>query len=98
MIIPKKNALNQRTFHNLQPHLACLHTKMSKLIRHTTCESLVYIKRFRHEWSSIKKELNKLAVTSAMYIEMCVLIRQTEFRNFCKVCLTRAYIWSIFWV
>ena len=35
--------LNQRTFHNLQSHLACWHTKMFTLIRHTICESLVKI-------------------------------------------------------
>ena len=30
-------------FHNLQSHLACLHTKMSTLIRHTIGESLMEI-------------------------------------------------------
>ena len=45
---PKETQLNQRTFLNMQSHLACWHTKMCTLMRNTIFENLVKIKYFRH--------------------------------------------------
>ena len=58
-----KNTLYQRTFLNLQSHLACWHIPKCVyiLIKHTICENLVKIQLFRHEWLSIiPKKRNKI--------------------------------------
>ena len=45
--------IKKKTFHNLQTHLTCSHSKMCTLVRHTIFENLVRIKYFKHECSSI---------------------------------------------
>ena len=69
----QKTQIKWKTFHNLQSHLACCHTKICTLIRHTICESLVKIHHFSHEYSLIIYENNeKNAIKSDSHPELTV--------------------------
>ena len=69
---PKKTQLNQRTFYNLQSHMAYLHTNNCVLIRHTFYESLVKIQHF----GNVKK-CKGWSITCSHICHIYVLIRCT---------------------
>ena len=86
--------LNQRTFHNLQSHLAYLLTKICILIRHIIFESLVEIEYLRHEGSSkIYENSQKRYKIKDRFITYShikyELIRHVFCESLVKICATK---------
>ena len=79
----KKNALNKKTFHKLQSHLVCWHTKMCRLIRHIICESLVEINTIH----------NSSSVMSSDLFPKNILILRWDFKK--ALCLMMIFVYKI---